>query len=137
MYISEVSPIKFRGAFGAPSPWAFLVGLFLSSVLGFQEVYGNKENWQNLFVVPFVFAAAQLFILPFCPESPQFLLIERKDSEGALVALRKFRGAEYPIEKEQKQIIMEDERSSQLPDVRYCDFLTKPLVISNHFPFMG
>lgn len=53
-------------------------------------------------------AAAQLLLLPFFPESPRYLLIQKKDSASARKALQRLRGWE-DVDREMEEIRQEDE----------------------------
>ncbi|XP_072831560.1 solute carrier family 2, facilitated glucose transporter member 5 isoform X4 [Vicugna pacos] len=53
---------------------------------------GICAGWPVLLGVTGIPAALQLLLLPFFPESPRYLLIQRKDEETAKNALRRLRG---------------------------------------------
>ena len=44
-------------------------------------------GWRILFAVPLVFALFQVATLPWCPESPRFLLIKKRKEEEAVKGL--------------------------------------------------
>ncbi|GAB1604257.1 hypothetical protein Ahia01_000707100, partial [Argonauta hians] len=70
------------------------IGIFVSQVLGFPEILGTPSSWPILLGMTAIPAALQLVLLPFCPESPRFLLITKDQEEKAREALVKFRGSE-------------------------------------------
>ena len=59
----------------------------LSLSLSFQ-ILGRPDNqfygWRILFAIPLLFSVMQLAVLPWCPRSPRFLYLKKKDREGAL-----------------------------------------------------
>lgn len=55
-----------------------IVSLFL-----FREIMGTDELWPYLLAVSGVPALLQLMALPFFPESPRYLYIDKGDTEGA------------------------------------------------------
>lgn len=53
---------------------------------------GNADLWPLLLSVIFIPALLQCILLPFCPESPRFLLINRNEENRAKSVLKKLRG---------------------------------------------
>lgn len=76
---------------GTASQLAVTIGLLISQVLGLKDILGTKDGWPFLFGFAFIPAVLQLVMLPFCPESPRFLLISRGRVSEARVALRRLR----------------------------------------------
>lgn len=91
MYLSEISTVNIRGAIGGVSQLAVTIGLLVSQLLGLKEMLGTKDGWPMLFGFAFVPAILQLAMLPFCPESPRYLLISCSRVSDARVALRRLR----------------------------------------------
>lgn len=52
-------------------------------VFGLDSLMGNKELWPLLLSIIFIPALLQCILLPFCPESPRFLLINRNEENRA------------------------------------------------------
>lgn len=50
-------------------------------VCSHREVLGKEENWPILLSTTFIPAILQLLILPWFPESPRYLLIDKGDDE--------------------------------------------------------
>lgn len=44
---------------------------------------GNEDLWPLLLSIIFIPALVQCILLPFCPESPRFLLINRNEENRA------------------------------------------------------
>lgn len=59
------------------------VPAFFVQVFGLDSIMGNKNLWPLLLSIIFVPALLQCILLPFCPESPRFLLINRNEENRA------------------------------------------------------
>lgn len=91
MYLTEISTVNVRGALGTVSQLGVTLGLLFSQVLGLKELLGTNEHWPFLFAFAFIPAILQLIMLPFCPESPRYLLLTCGRVNDARIALRKLR----------------------------------------------
>ncbi len=86
LYISEISPVKARGALVSSFQLMITIGIVVSyfSDLAFADE-SNPFSWRWMFYVG-VFPAIVLFIgMIFLPETPRFLLGKGKDEEGRRV----------------------------------------------------
>ncbi|KAB0402950.1 hypothetical protein E2I00_003608, partial [Balaenoptera physalus] len=92
MYLGELAPKNLRGALGVVPQLFITVGILAAQILGLQSLLANEEGWPILLGVTGVPAALQLLLLPFFPESPRYLLIQKKDEAAAKNALRRLRG---------------------------------------------
>ncbi|XP_052084158.1 glucose transporter type 1-like isoform X2 [Mytilus californianus] len=92
LYLSEISTPNIRGALGTLHQFGVVIGILLSQVLGFPEVLGTGQNWHVLLGLCIIPCALQLLVMPFCPESPRYLLITKEQEEKALSSLRTLRG---------------------------------------------
>lgn len=91
MYLAEISTINMRGALGTVSQLAVTLGLLSSQVLGLRQLLGTEDLWPYLFGVAMLPAGLQLLMLPFCPESPRYLLLTLGRLGQARASLRKLR----------------------------------------------
>ncbi|XP_063000442.1 solute carrier family 2, facilitated glucose transporter member 11-like [Elgaria multicarinata webbii] len=91
-YAGEISPKKLRGFANATSGFFWSLGKSLGQILGLREFLGTESSWPLL--LGFVGAAAllQLLTLPFFPESPPYLLIQKGDEGGCLKAMHELWG---------------------------------------------
>jgi hypothetical protein len=48
MYVSEIAPLNLRGALGTVNQLAVTVGLFVSQVLGINQLLGSSTAWPTL-----------------------------------------------------------------------------------------
>ncbi|XP_060102097.1 solute carrier family 2, facilitated glucose transporter member 9 [Heteronotia binoei] len=92
MYLSEISPKQIRGSLGQITAILICVGVFTGQVLGLPEIFGKESLWPFLFGMIAVPSVIQVVILPFLPESPRYLLLEKHDTKAAEKALQTFRG---------------------------------------------
>ncbi|XP_077158442.1 solute carrier family 2, facilitated glucose transporter member 9 isoform X3 [Paroedura picta] len=92
MYLSEISPKQIRGSLGQITAILICVGVFTGQVLGLPEIFGKESRWPFLFGMIVVPAVIQVVILPFLPESPRYLLLEKHDIKAAEKAFQTFRG---------------------------------------------
>ncbi|XP_059205594.1 solute carrier family 2, facilitated glucose transporter member 3a [Centropristis striata] len=94
MYVGEVSPTPLRGAFGTLHQLGVVVGILIAQVFGLEALLGSDKLWPLLLALTVAPAVLQCILLPFCPESPRFLLINLKQEEQARKALVRLRGSE-------------------------------------------
>ena len=128
MYISEVSPINYRGAFGALFASFHALGQLFSSVLGFGNMLGNENLWPHLFTVLLICALIQILVLSFCPESPRFLLIDKNDRQAAVLSLERLRGIDFSVDKEIQHLTTEFNATKNLPEIPYSHYFRHRLV---------
>ncbi|KAF7648397.1 hypothetical protein LDENG_00157690, partial [Lucifuga dentata] len=73
-----------------------------ASLYCFSEILGREELWNVVLCVPSCFSLVQLLVLPFFPEAPRYLLIEKNDHEACKKALQSLWGpGEYKEEIEE------------------------------------
>lgn len=77
MYLSEIAPVALRGAVGTVYQLILTISILLSQILGMNNVLGNDAGWPYLFGLTLIPGILQLVTLPFCPESPKYLLLEK------------------------------------------------------------
>ncbi|CAL1609371.1 unnamed protein product [Knipowitschia caucasica] len=94
MYFGESAPKHLRGAVSLSSAVFTAFGVVLGQVVGLREVLGSEPYWEYLLASNAIPGFIQLLTLPWFPESPRYLLIDRKDKEACLNALKRLRGCE-------------------------------------------
>nr|XP_043870545.1 solute carrier family 2, facilitated glucose transporter member 11-like [Solea senegalensis] len=97
MYFGESAPTHLRGAVAFSSAVFTAFGIFLGQVVGLTELLGSKPLWTYLLASNTLPGLIQLLTLPWFPESPRYLLIDRGDREACLHALGRLRGGEAPV----------------------------------------
>ncbi|XP_075875676.1 solute carrier family 2, facilitated glucose transporter member 11b [Nelusetta ayraudi] len=93
LYLGEIAPTALRGAMGMGTSIFLTAGILIGQVVGLKELLGREEHWPILLSTTCVPAIVQLIILPWFPESPRYLFIDRKDEDGCKKALRLLHGA--------------------------------------------
>lgn len=109
MYFGESAPTHLRGAVAFSSAVFTAFGIFLGQVVGLTEILGTEPLWPYLLASNAIPSLIQLLTLPWFPESPRYLLIDRGDREGCERALARLRGGKVPI-LEMEEMIREKEQ---------------------------
>ncbi|KAK2862049.1 hypothetical protein Q5P01_001582 [Channa striata] len=94
MYFGECAPKHLRGAVSLSSAVFTAFGVVLGQVVGLREILGSEPCWQYLLSSNAVPGLIQLLTLPWFPESPRYLLIDRGNKNACINALRCLRGCE-------------------------------------------
>ncbi|KAL7372333.1 hypothetical protein ABVT39_014348 [Epinephelus coioides] len=97
MYFGESAPKHLRGAVAFSSAVFTAFGIFLGQVVGITGLLGAEPLWPYLLASNALPGLIQLLTLPWFPESPRYLLIDRGDREACVRALRRLRGGEAPV----------------------------------------
>ncbi|XP_077479643.1 solute carrier family 2 member 11, like [Stigmatopora argus] len=92
LYITECTPKMLQGMVGVTIATSIAFGRFIGQLLGLSEFLGTEARWPWLLGFNAFAALLQLVTLPFLPESPKFLLLNRGDQEGCQRALTRFWG---------------------------------------------
>uniref|UniRef100_H2UVM2 Solute carrier family 2 member 11b n=1 Tax=Takifugu rubripes TaxID=31033 RepID=H2UVM2_TAKRU len=92
MYLIEIAPTVLRGTMGMGTSIFITAGILIGQVVGLQELLGREEFWPILVSTSCIPALLQLVTLPWFPESPRYMFIDRGDEEGSKKALRKLHG---------------------------------------------
>ncbi|KAG0428509.1 hypothetical protein HPB47_024512, partial [Ixodes persulcatus] len=77
LYLCEISPIRYRGATGTIYQLVLSVSILFAQLVGIPQLLGNDDNWPYLFALAVIPSVLMLMSLPFCPESPKYLLMVR------------------------------------------------------------
>ncbi|KAM6174146.1 solute carrier family 2, facilitated glucose transporter member 5 [Erethizon dorsatum] len=108
MYLGELAPKHLRGALGVVPQLFITIGILVAQLLGLRNALASDEGWPILLALTGVPAALQLLLLPFFPESPRYLLIQKRDEDAARKALRRLRGWD-DVAKDMEEIRQEDQ----------------------------
>ncbi|NXK66151.1 GTR5 protein, partial [Sylvietta virens] len=134
MFLGEMSPKNLRGAIGVVPQLFITIGILSAQIFGLNSILGNAKGkalaqdlslgptgWDFSQLMPRVLAAGwpvllgltgipslvQLLTLPFFPESPRYLLIQKGNEEQARRALQRLRGRE-DVDDEIQEMYQED-----------------------------
>ncbi|NXM22695.1 GTR5 protein, partial [Ploceus nigricollis] len=94
MFLGEMSPKNLRGAIGVVPQLFITIGILAAQILGLNSILGNAKGWPVLLGLTGIPSLIQLLTLPFFPESPRYLLIQKGNEEQARRALQRLRGWE-------------------------------------------
>uniref|UniRef100_A0A1A8HTH7 Solute carrier family 2, facilitated glucose transporter member 5 n=2 Tax=Nothobranchius kuhntae TaxID=321403 RepID=A0A1A8HTH7_NOTKU len=111
MYFGESAPKHLRGAVAFSSAVFTSFGIVFGQIVGLTELLGTEPFWPYLLASNAVPALIQLITLPWFPESPRYLLIDRGDRDACIQALRRLRGGEVPS-LEMEEMLQEQQQMS-------------------------
>nr|XP_015814799.2 solute carrier family 2 member 9, like 1 [Nothobranchius furzeri] len=102
IYLGEISPRRIRGPVTLTYVIFLSLGKLSGQIFGLSEILGREDMWNVLLSVPACFSLAQVAVLPFLPEAPRYLFIEKRDDEACKKALQRLWGkGEYKQEMEE------------------------------------
>ncbi|XP_072949957.1 glucose transporter type 1-like isoform X2 [Epargyreus clarus] len=132
-YVSEVAPVRLRGAFGTVNQLAVALGLVGGQILGIDVILGSDDGWPWLLGLAIIPSAIQCFMLPFAPESPRYLLLVERHEEKARDVLVHIRGT-GEVDDEINDMHAEDRAEKQeqkftIGDLFKIQALRSPLII--------
>ncbi|XP_042335670.1 solute carrier family 2, facilitated glucose transporter member 5-like [Sceloporus undulatus] len=107
MYITELAPPNLRDSLGMVPHLFIVCGELLANVFGLRHILGTEESWPLLLSLIAFPALFQMVLLPFFPESPRYLLIQKRNETEAKQALQKLRGWD-DVEDEIEELYLED-----------------------------
>jgi len=134
MYLNEISPVSLRGAVGTMYQLFVTISILLAQVFGMKPVLGNDGGWPILLALTVVPAIFQVVALPFCPESPKYLLLDKDEEHKATEALTWLRGT-VEVHHEMDEMRQEQESAKLIPKVTLKEMITnsslrRPLIIA-------
>jgi len=134
MYLSEISPTSLRGALGTVYQLIITLSILISQILGMNNVLGTENGWPWLLTITAIPAILQVASLPFCPESPKYLLLDKDDEMAAQSALSWLRGT-IEVHDEMDEMKQEQESMKLVPKVTLKEMiingsLRQPLIIA-------
>ncbi|XP_026887720.2 solute carrier family 2, facilitated glucose transporter member 11 isoform X1 [Electrophorus electricus] len=112
MYFGESAPKALRGAVAFSCAVFTAMGILLGQVVGLTEVLGDEALWPYLLASNAIPGLLQLLTLPWFPESPRYLLIDRGDREACGRALGRLRGREAS-DAEMEEILEEQKATGE------------------------
>ncbi|XP_069614760.1 solute carrier family 2, facilitated glucose transporter member 11-like isoform X1 [Ranitomeya imitator] len=93
LYLGEIAPRRIRGLTSVGINIFLTTGILTGQIVGLREVLGGENSWSLLLSSCAIPALIQLLTLPCFPESPRYLLIEKKDDYRCQKALKSFYGS--------------------------------------------
>ncbi|XP_026224011.1 solute carrier family 2, facilitated glucose transporter member 1-like isoform X1 [Anabas testudineus] len=134
MYIEEISPTSLRGALGTLHQLGVVVGILMAQIFGIESIMGSASLWPLLLGFTVLPAALQCCLLPVCPESPRYLLINCNEESKARSILVKLRGSDEVSDdmqemKEESQQMMR-ERKVTIPELFRSPVYRQPILVA-------
>lgn len=134
MYVGEIAPTSLRGALGTLHQLGIVIGILMAQIFGIKEIMGNSTMWPFLLGFTFIPAVVQCALLPFCPESPRYLLINQNEEAKAKSMLKKLRGTEdvgadmQEMREESRQMMRE--KKVTIPELFRSSLYRQPIFIA-------
>jgi len=88
MYISEVSPAHVRGRLAASFQLMIVTGIFVAYLTNFLFINLGENSWRWMLGIMVIPAALFAILLRSIPESPRWLVLNRRDEEAKAVFLK-------------------------------------------------
>ncbi|XP_026226358.1 solute carrier family 2, facilitated glucose transporter member 3 [Anabas testudineus] len=134
MYLGEISPTALRGAFGTLHQLGVVIGILVAQIFGLEVLLGSDALWPVLLALTILPAVLQSIMLPFCPESPRYLLIVLNQEEEAQKALVRLRGCEDVSddiqEMKEEAMKMAMEKKVTIPELFRSRVYRQPIIIA-------
>uniref|UniRef100_A0A8D3BZN1 Solute carrier family 2 member 3b n=2 Tax=Scophthalmus maximus TaxID=52904 RepID=A0A8D3BZN1_SCOMX len=134
MYVGELSPTHLRGAFGTLHQLGVVIGILVAQIFGLESLLGSDALWPVLLALTVLPAVLQSIMLPFCPESPRYLLISLNQEEEARKALVRLRGTEDVSndiqEMKEEGMKMAMEKKVTIPELFRSPKYRQPIIIA-------
>ncbi|KAJ0066359.1 hypothetical protein NL108_011121, partial [Boleophthalmus pectinirostris] len=134
MYVGEISPTALRGAFGTLHQLGVVIGILIAQIFGLEFLLGSDVLWPLLLALTILPAVLQCIMLPFCPESPRYLLINLNKEDEARKALERLRGHDDINDdvKEMKEegLKMSMEKKVTIPELFRSPVYRQPIIIA-------
>ncbi|XP_059142893.1 solute carrier family 2, facilitated glucose transporter member 3-like [Physella acuta] len=126
-YLVEMAVPSMRGNVALLNQLFQSFSFFLAQVMGYTELLGNEQYWHYLLGFPIIFFGLQIILLPFCPESPRYLLMNKNDTEGATRALQMIRNRKN-VEEDIAMLHQELKESATEAEVSVIQLFKSPLL---------
>ncbi|XP_069007636.1 solute carrier family 2 member 9, like 1 [Embiotoca jacksoni] len=88
MYLGDISPRKIRGMVTLTSANFTSLGKLSAQLFGLSEMLGREDLWHIVLCLPGILSVFQVMVLPFLPEAPRYLFIEKGDNKACKKALQ-------------------------------------------------
>lgn len=90
MYMTEIAPLKLRGAVGVLCQLGITCGVLIGQIAGLKTVLGTPDSWHFMLAAFSPLCIAALFVTITLPESPKYLYIIRGEQGKALKGIYNF-----------------------------------------------
>uniref|UniRef100_UPI00398F6EE4 solute carrier family 2, facilitated glucose transporter member 11-like n=1 Tax=Pristiophorus japonicus TaxID=55135 RepID=UPI00398F6EE4 len=93
LYLGEIAPKELRGAVCLTRAVFAAFGKWMGLVVGLRQILGGESTWHLLLAFSGLPALIQLVTLPWFPESPRYLLMEKGNTALCIDALQRLWGS--------------------------------------------
>ncbi|XP_061544659.1 solute carrier family 2 member 9, like 1 [Phycodurus eques] len=114
MYLGEISPRKIRGVVTVSSATFKSLGKLSAQFLGLSEILGCEELWNVVLCVPACLSVVQVLVMPYLPEAPRYLFIEKRDDKACKNALESLWG-QGDFNQEMEEMLSEQATMEAVP----------------------
>lgn len=97
MYMTEIAPLKLRGAVGVLCQLGITCGVLMGQIAGLKTVLGTSESWHIMLASFSPLCVAALLVTIALPESPKYLYIIKGEQEKALKELSRLRNMDVML----------------------------------------
>ncbi|XP_056897629.1 solute carrier family 2, facilitated glucose transporter member 1-like [Takifugu flavidus] len=126
IYVEEIAPTHLRGALGTLHQLGVVIGILVAQVFGIEAIMGNASLWPLLLGFTLLPAVLQCVLLPLCPESPRYLLINCNEESKARNTLMKLRGTEE-VSEDMQEMKDESQQMQREKKVTILELFRSPL----------
>ncbi|XP_070561871.1 solute carrier family 2, facilitated glucose transporter member 1-like isoform X2 [Ptychodera flava] len=124
LFLTEISPNKYRGAVGSNQKVFLALGIVLAQTLGIFAL-NTEDNWHILLSLTGLFSLLHLLIFPPCPGSPRWLIITDRNLKSAKRAIKSYYGLSE-VGQVVDEIIIEHVEESKEQRVGVVGLFTNP-----------
>ncbi|XP_039225375.1 solute carrier family 2, facilitated glucose transporter member 5-like [Crotalus tigris] len=107
LYMGEIAPRNHRGALIFLHQFFLNIGILMAQILSVKELLEHSEGWSILMGMVGLLTLVQLFLLPFIPESPRYLMIYKRNEPQARKVLKMLRETD-DVDNEIEEMSQED-----------------------------
>ncbi|XP_053251226.1 solute carrier family 2, facilitated glucose transporter member 5-like isoform X2 [Podarcis raffonei] len=136
LYLLEISPKSLRGGITMMHHLFSSLGYLLFEILALKQLLGAPQGLSILATFPVIMPVLQSFVLPYLPESPRYLFIQRKDVVSARQALKKLRERD-DVEDEIQELKLEDITEKEEKNMNPLKLLRTPSLRREVFPIVA
>ncbi|XP_077260184.1 solute carrier family 2, facilitated glucose transporter member 1 isoform X1 [Temnothorax americanus] len=97
MYMTEIAPLKLRGAVGVLCQLGITCGVLMGQIAGLNTVLGTPESWHIMLASFSPLCLIALLLTITLPESPKYLYIIRGEQGKALKELSRLRNMDITL----------------------------------------
>ncbi|KAJ7338160.1 hypothetical protein JRQ81_010791 [Phrynocephalus forsythii] len=94
LYLCEISETNMRGSITMLHHLFLILGVLVARILALRELLGTAKGWPILMSLGGIMPLIQVALLPLLPESPRYLMIQKKEEEDAVEVLKELRETE-------------------------------------------